>query len=215
MLQLTVTPAGAATEQLNFQSADFFSFLREHPQETARYVRPLLRDLGQEAVFAPEPTIAWQVFGELWKADPMLERRVRELLPLLDVADFHVRDAAQRRLRQLGRDGAAVLMHMDRAKLSPEQNARIDRFLVPYAHLGANEMVRLRSDVGFLLDCLYSDDLPLRRAALERLRAVARPDLQFDVDAGPSARGAAVAVLRRQLLPSARRPANELHSAVR
>jgi len=206
MIQLSVTEfraPGAAVETLNYGSPDFFTFLRQHPREANLYVRPLLRELGQESVFAPEPMIVWQVFNDLWKPDPQIARRVAELLPRLNADDFHERDAALAKLQRLGRDGAAVLMHMDRSKLSPEQNARVDRALAPYAQLAGKEVARLRSDPGFLLDCLYADDAALRKAAAERLRAVAKPDLQFDVNADRAARSAAVAALRQQLLPLA------------
>ena len=206
MIQLSVTEfraPGAAVETLNYGSPDFFTFLRQHPREANMYVRPLLRELGQESVFAPEPMIVWQVFNDLWKPDPQIARRVEELLPKLNADDYHERDSALAKLQHLGRDGAAVLMHMDRSKLSPEQNARVDRALSPYAQLGGKEVARLKSDPGFLLDCLYADDAALRKAAAERLRAVAKPDLQFDVNADRAARSAAVAALRQQLLPLA------------
>lgn len=209
MIQLNVTEfraPGAAVETLNYGSPDFFTFLRQHPREANVYVRPLLRELGQESVFAPEPMIVWQVFNELWKPDPRIARQVEALLPKLNADDFHQRDAALASLQRLGREGAAVLMHMDRSKLSPEQNARVDRALAPYAQLGPKDVSRLRSDPGFLLDCLYADDAALRRAAAERLRAVAKPDLQFDVDADCPTRSAAVAALRQQLLPLAIQP---------
>ena len=205
-VQLMITDArsqGVAPEQLNLEGPDFFSFEREHPEELNRYLRPMLRDLGQEAVFAPDTMTGWQVFNDLWKADPAIARQVDEILPLLNADDFRTRDAALARLALLGRDGAGVLIHLDRTRLSPEQNARIDRALFSYARLSLKEVTRLRSDPGFLLDCLYSEDVGLRRAAIDRLRAMVRPDLQFDVNATPEARSATIASLRSQLIPTA------------
>ncbi|HXE55945.1 MAG TPA: hypothetical protein VN541_23165, partial [Tepidisphaeraceae bacterium] len=175
--------------------------VHEYPQQTERYVRPLLRALNQESVFAPDPMIAWQVFGELSQPDAAMSRRVRDILPRLDSPDFRVRDAALRELQKLGRDGAGVLVHMDRSKLTPEQNARIDRALLPYGHLAPKEISRLRSDAGFLLDCLYCDESAIRQAAVDRLRSMFRPDLAFDVDAPPPVRAAVIAQLREQLKP--------------
>ena len=195
-----VTSPGAAPEQLNFDAPDFFTFVREHPREAEQYVRPMLREIGQEAVFAPEELLAWQVFSDLWKPDPLATRRVKALLSGLDAEDYRVRDATLRQLARLGRDGAAVMLHMDRSHLTPEQNLRIDRALAPYAQLSLREVLHLRSDSSFLLDCLYSDESALRRAALDRLRLVARPDIRFDVNGDPVARAAAVAVLRQQIL---------------
>jgi hypothetical protein len=197
-----------APEALNVESRDFYSFTQEHPDQTEQYVRPLLRDLGQESVFAPDETIAWQVFSELWKPDAKVIQRVHQLLPSLNSDDYRIRNEALVELLQTGRDGAAVLIHLDRATLSPEQNARIDRALTRYAQLPTKEAARLGSDPRFLLDCLYSDDASLRRSAFDRLRSVIRPDLQFDVDALPATRSAAVAALRNQLLPSHPQPLN-------
>lgn len=192
---------GAAPDQVNLQSPDFFSFIREHPAETEQHLRPLFREFGQEAVFAPDTLIAWQVFNDLWKPDAGIGRQVDALLPGLKSYDYHARDAAQFRLQQLGRDGAAVLMHLDRSRLTPEQNARVDCALAPYALLPAKEAARLGNDTGFLLDCLYSDNVDLRAAAFNRLRGAGRPALQFDLNADAENRSHAIQGLREQLMP--------------
>ena len=205
LVQLMITESssqGVAPEQLNLEGPDFNSFVRDHPAETEQYVRPLLRELGQEAVFAPDQLLAWEVFSDLWKPDAPVTQRVQGLLAGLNSTDYHQRDTTLGSLRELGRSGAAVLIHLDRSKLTPEQNARIDLALVPYAQLSMSEAARRRSDPGFLLDCLYADDVALRKAAIDRLRQVIRPDLQFDVNADPQARSTAIQVLRPQLQPS-------------
>lgn len=202
-LQLIVTDAkvaGAAPTQLNFEAPDFFTFLREHPHEANQYLRPLLREVGQEAVFAPEPMVAWQIFSDLWKPDARSTQKVQELLPRLDDPNYQVRNDALRKLHSLGSEGAAVMVHMDRSRLSPEQNTRIDRALVQYAQLPPREAARLRSDPAFLLDCLYSDDRTIRQAALERLIRITRTYLPFDVNADAVTRAKSVAILRQQLL---------------
>lgn len=193
---------GAAPEQLTLQASDFVSFIREHPAETEQHLRPLFRQLQQEAVFAPDPLVAWQVFSDLWRPDPSVARQVNSILPGLDAADYHARDAAQLRLEQMGRDGAAVLIHLDRRHLTPEQNARVDCALSSYAQLPAREAARLGTDPGFLLDCLYSDSIELRSAALNRLRTMVGPALQFDANADPDTRAATIRQLRAQLVPA-------------
>lgn len=195
---------GAAPEQLTLQASDFLSFCREHPAETEQHLRPLFGQLQQEAIFAPDAMVAWQVFDDLWRPDPAVARQVEALLPGLNADDYHARDAAQRGLEQLGREGAAVLIHLDRRRLTPEQNARVDCALSSYARLPAREAARLGTDVGFLLDCLYLDNADLRTAALNRLRSMVGPALQFDVNADPEARSAAVRTLRAQLVPNKR-----------
>lgn len=203
LLQLMVTDAkvsGAAPTQLNFESPDFFTFLREHPQEANQYLRPLLRDVGQEEVFAPNERVAWQVFSALWTPDAKTARKVRDLLPSLNDANYRVRNEATLKLQELGSDGAAVMVHLDRTKLTPEQNTLIDRALVRYAQLPTRQAERMRSDPAFLLDCLYSADATIRRAALQRLSTIAKAPIPFDVNADAVTRARAVAVLRQQLL---------------
>lgn len=203
ILSVTQTRAlGTAPDQLNLEAPDFFSFIREYPGQTEQYLRPMFRELGQEAVFAPDTMVAWQVFGDLWKPEPLFAREVQALLPGLDAADYHDRDAAQLRLEHLGRDGAGVLLHIDRNHLTPEQNARVDCALGSYSRLTIKEAARLGADPGFLLDCLYSDSLDLRTAAYNRLRTMLGPGWQFDVNADADTRAAGVRALRAQLVPA-------------
>ena len=191
---------GTAPTQRTYDSADFFTFLHEHPRESDEFVRPLMHELGQDALFGPDPLVVWQVFADLWKPEGLAMRQVMHLLPRLDDANYKVRDKALAELEQLGRDGAAVMTHLDRISLTPEQNARIDRALVPYAQLPPKEAARLRSDASFLLDCLYCEDAGLRQVALARLRQISRGPIQFDVNADAAARGSAIPRLRQQLL---------------
>lgn len=203
VLQVVVNDArssGAAPAQKTFESADFFTFLREHSREADQYVRPLISELGQETLFGPEPLVVWQVFADLWKPDPQAVSRVTELLPRLDDPSYKVRERAQAALQHLGREGAAVMLHLDRGRLTAEQNVRIDRALLPYAQLPPREAGRLRSDAGFLLDCLYSDDATLRQAALSRLRETLKQDVQVDPNAPSTVRAQTIARLRQQLL---------------
>lgn len=181
---------------VSFEAEDFFTLLRRYPKETEHYVRPILRDLGQEAVFAPDPLIAWQVFADLWKPDATASQQVDRLLPGLDSVDFRERQRALHSLQALGRDGASVMVHLDRTHLSAEQNARVDRALAPYTQLPETEAEALRSQTGFLLDCLYCDDVTLRRAAFRRLRELDGPQLQFDVESDPAGSSLEVARLR-------------------
>src|SRR5205823_5273297 len=120
--------------------------VREHPQEVERYLRPLLHDLGQDAQFAPDPLIAWQVFATQWAADPAVAAKVKALLPELNASDFRRRDAAQQELEALGKAGATAITRLDRRALSPEQNVRLDRVLAPFNQLSAKEAARRRSD---------------------------------------------------------------------
>lgn len=202
-VQLTVNEAsreGVAGVNIAVGAADFFTFVCLYPHETDAYIRPLLHDFGQESVFAPDPLIAAQVFDEIWVADPVATRQVQALLPALDQDDFRDRGRALRDLQKLGRAGAGVLMHLDRRTLTPEQNARVDLALAPFPQVSVKEALRLRGDPVFLLDCLYGDDEKLRKVALDRLRQITDPSIEFDLAATPAARAAAIAALRQRLL---------------
>jgi hypothetical protein len=143
----------------------FPGLLRRHPREVAAYLRPLLRELGQEAVFVPDARVTWQVFADrLPPPAASTERAVAGLLPQLDADDGAAREAAGERLAALGRDAVLVLLRLDRSALSAEQNTRIDALLANHAPLSRSEVIRLRRDVGFLLDCLNSDDAVVRAA---------------------------------------------------
>jgi hypothetical protein len=197
-----------APVNLNLQVADFHTLLRQHPKEVEEHLRPLLRAVGQEAVFAPDEVVAWQVFAGRWKPDPKVVEKVRSILPSLDDADYRVRERGVRELTALGKPGAAAMMSLDRTGFSAERNLLMDRALAPFAELKPKEAERLRSDTRFLLDCLYSDDADIRSAALEGLTKQAGADIAFDSHAPAPARAAAVEALRRKLLLENRRESN-------
>ena len=195
---------------LSLRSRDFAALVRDHPREVEAHVRPLLARLGQEQLFAPDPTVVRQVLREYWPADEPTGRRVAALLPDLDHADYRVRERTLGRLVELGDAGAAVLLRLDRAGFSPGRNLMIDRALDRYPQLAPADAERLRADRRFLLDCLYSEDLPVRTAAIRELRKLTgRQDLRFDPQVPSAAeRFAAARALRDQLTPApATRPA--------
>jgi hypothetical protein len=200
-LTITVADKNGRPQMLNLVEPDFQSLVRRHPREIEEHVRPLFRRLGQDAVFAPDPLVAWQVFADHWAGDESMRRRVEAILPGLGAVDFRARDRALGQLVALGRPAAAVLLRMDRSKLSPEQSLRVDRALLPYMQLPAGEASRLRSDPGFLLDCLYVEDPALRRVALERLREVTGQPIAFNETRDLTRRANAVAELRQKLQP--------------
>jgi hypothetical protein len=205
--QLTVNESGkdgGPPLNIEIQAPDLFTLMRLHRYECDHYIRPLCREISQEGIFAPDPLVAWQVFSELWKPDAAISDHVKNLLPALNEDDYRARGKASYELKTLGRNGAAVLIHLDRRTLTPEQNARIDLALAPYVQLPVKEALRLRSDPVFLLDCLYSEDAALRYAALAHLRQITDPALKFDADADPDARSAAIAALRKRLVAEAK-----------
>jgi hypothetical protein len=197
-VQLVVSESAASKRSMtnvNLEAADFFELVCANPREAEQYLRPLLRELGQEEALAPDPLVAWQVFADRWHADPSTTAQVQQLLPKLDSDDFRIREKASRDLQDLGREGAAVMVHLDRSALTAEQCDRIDRALSAYAQLPPKEAQRLRTDRSFLLDCLNCDELPLRQAAYDQLAKLHIP-LRLDVSSDPETRAAAIAALR-------------------
>lgn len=198
--------SGQSTVDLKLAAANLAQLMREHPREMAQYVQPIFRDLHQEsAVFAVEPAVAWQVFAPQLQPDPKAAAQVARLLPELGAPRAAQRDQASSALRALGAPGALELMRLDRSKLSPEQNTRLDALLAPYRTLTPAEAADLLNSPDFLLNCLNSDQHDIRAAALDRLKKKF-PAIQFNLDADPSDRQAAVARLRQSLLPPATQP---------
>jgi hypothetical protein len=203
-VQLSVSESGLASDSplsFSIEATDFFSLLRTCPQECQEFLRPLFRELGQEEALAPDALVAWQVFRERWKPDPVAEHQVTALLPALEKGNFQAREEATEALQKLGRTGAEVMVHLDRRTLTCEQSTRIDRALGSYAQLSTRETLRLGNDAQFLLDCLYCNDRPLRQAALDRLRELTDPQMRFDLDGDIDHRATQIAAIRRQLAP--------------
>lgn len=188
---------------INLTEKDFATLRRNHPAETERYLRPIMRELKQEAAFAAEPAAAWQVLAEDWPVDEKLRAAVVDQLKALDDDNFHVRRRASEALAKLGRDGAVVMMKMDRRGLSLEQNVRLDEVIARFKPLPADEAQRLSHDPNFLLDCLYGDDPVACRLALNRLRELSSKPIELDLSVSDDARIDAVNRLRANLFPPA------------
>ena len=82
-------------------AADLVALRAQHPQLVRDWLVPLLRQLAGEDPLLPGAADAYRVFDE-FSADPEIERRVRELLPRLADGDYQIREAASRRIAQLG-----------------------------------------------------------------------------------------------------------------
>lgn len=185
---------------MNLAAPSFRELRRRNAKAVEEFLRPLFSSVGQEAVFAADPLEAFQVFVERWVPDEPTRRQVEELLPSLGATDHREREQAMVQLAKMGRRGAVALARLDRSKLSAEQNLRIDNILRPYFPLPEPEAEHLRGDPAFLLDCLYSDDVPVRTAAWEQLRGKSGMEvLEFDPTADPATRSAALATMRDRL----------------
>jgi hypothetical protein len=191
---------GAGQTDRTLTERDFATLRQKHHADTERWLRPILRELHQESVFAADPAAAWQVLASDWPLDEKMRPAIAAQLSSLDDDDFRVRLRAADELEKLGRDGALVIMRMDRAALSPEQSLRLDEVVSRFEPLTWTTALRLRNNPGFLLDCLYGDDAIARKLALNRLREMTGKPIPFDLNGPPDARVIAVNALREKLL---------------
>ncbi len=187
---------GTSVTNIQHLAPDFATLRRQHGREIDEYLRPLLRTLQIESILAADPTIAWQVFADEMKPDEKTLGEVRELLPALDSDSFEERESALRALQQKGLPVAIAISHLDRGKLSDQQNTLLDSAMAPFHPQASADLSRLRADSDFLLDCLYTDDLPIRKAAHEALQKKLGRVLTFDLEADFATRSAAVDALR-------------------
>lgn len=186
------------TSQTNIQyiAPDFATLRRQHPKEVDQYLRPLLRQLQMESMLAADPMVAWQVFADELKPDPAAVLQVQRLLPVLDLDSFTERDPALQYLQQKGLSIAVAIRHLDRSKLTDQQNMLLDTVMAAYQPQRGADLSKWRNDQDFLLDCLYTEDLAIRTAALEALQKKLERKIEFDVSAEFDTRRAAIEALR-------------------
>lgn len=193
---------------LKLSAANVAELRRKYPAETMRYLEPIFREFGQSGVlFQVSPQAAWQVLGGTYSPPADVEKQVDAILIKLDADDAKQREAAAKELEQLGQPAALVLMKRDRAKMTEEQQARVEAFLAPYKPLSDDEAERMRNDVEFLLTALSVEEPEVAARALDRLTEVAKQPIAFDLKSAGAARADAIVKLRAQLLPSTTQPA--------
>jgi len=206
VLRVQVDPESgtAAPYKIEISSPNFIALRSEHPVEFEKYVRPAFEALRQDPiVLGVDPRLAWQVLGDTAKPSGDIAAKVSAILSQFNSDDFSTRAAAEKQLQALGEPAALYLLSTDRSKLAPEQRARCDKFLAAYRPLTDEQARDFRTNVNFLLDCLYSDDAAERTAALDHLNRAVRTNVSFDVNAPSAQRIAAIAQLRKQLSPPA------------
>jgi hypothetical protein len=189
-------------------AADFQTLRREHPRAFYKYLLPALKELQAQGVMSVDPWAARQALSDRLPAD-QLPDAVRRLVGDLASPSAKARDRATRELAGLGESGMVVLKDFDRTGLAPQQVMAIDTLLARFKPLAAAEADRLRNDVDFLFDCLYSDEPDVAAAALARLRQLNRgEDLHPNLSAPPDARGPEIEPLRARLAPPTTQPAD-------
>jgi hypothetical protein len=190
---------GRVAVSINLVEPDFVTLRRKHPREVDQHLRPLLRELKLENLFAVDEGMAWQVFSEEWKGDQAIAAKLRALLPGLEGDAYADRETARQAIRKLGPEAALVIYRMDRSELTPEQNCQLDSVLSIYSFMSRPDAQRLTGDVDFLLDCLYSDNPEVRAIAARHLKEALHRDVTVDPKADYDARVAHVEALRVEL----------------
>ncbi len=190
---------GRAPVSVTVSEKDFATLRRKHPKEVDQYLRPLLKELQLEGLFAVEHAVAWQVFSAEWKRDAALAERVKGLVPGLDSDKYAEREKSMDGLRKLGAEGALTLYHMGREGLSLEARVRVDAVIAGHSFLSKDQAGRMGRDVDFLLDCLYSEEVEVRTVAGTYLTKLAGKEIDFDASAAREARVGKIEALRKLL----------------
>jgi len=181
---------------MTYTAPDFATLRRQHPREIDLYLRPVLRQFQMESVLAADPMIAWQVFADELKPTGESLKAVNALLPALDSDSFVDRARALESLQRIGLPVAVAIRHLDRTRLSDQQNLLLDAAMAPFTPQRGADVGRLRGDIDFLLDCLYCEDGAIRAAALDALQKKVGRLVKFDINADLPARSAAIDAMR-------------------
>jgi hypothetical protein len=188
---------------LDISAPNFTQLWLKHRREVELYLRPILRDFGQDAsVLSVPSSVAWQVLAEGYTPDAELTRGVEQLVVQLNADEFRQREGAEQRLLELGPPAAVVLSRLDRSALSPQQGSSVDSILARFMPLQRQEVLELRDDTGFLIDVLGADDASLRKLALDRLSKLHGKSITFDANLDSTRRQQAIEKLREELIPS-------------
>ena len=83
----------------------------------------------------------------------------------LDAERYRDRERASGALRALGPDAALVLFGLDRSTWTLEKAARVDQIIASHSLLTREQAAQMATDADFLLDCMNSDEEPIRRVA--------------------------------------------------
>src|SRR5205807_1575693 len=103
--RLYVQVFDAKEEQLvktQYVEGDLPTLVNRHRTPADVYLRPMLRELGQEKLMLPDVRIARQVLTPAVHVDAAMRRQVENLVGKLDSGDFKERQSATADLKQLG-----------------------------------------------------------------------------------------------------------------
>jgi hypothetical protein len=185
------------------QAASLAEFLVEHPLEVRQYVSPLLDALSGRHLLAPGDVDVYRVFSDV-QPDQETVASVEKIIADLGNVDVARRDAASAQLDELGAPAVLALLRRAPGGLSPEQSARVNRFLA--AHTVGVDPHEAGKDAMFLIDCLDHEDRRIRVAAREALARLDRGPVDFDVDLAPADRRLAISRLLAEFSAATTQP---------
>jgi hypothetical protein len=198
-VQETDSLTGERLTDVKVSAGSWDELRRSHPREVQTYLAPILADLGHDkTLLRIDPRLAWQVLAEGLSPDEATRARVMDLLKGLDDPRYASRKEAADALEAIGQPAAAVLATVPPGSLSPQQEVAVTAFLAPFRPADPNEVARLQRDRDFLMDCLACDELTLRIAAADRLKALSG-EILFDPYADEATRTEQIARLRARL----------------
>jgi len=158
---------------VKLEAASFGEMCAKHPEEVAKYIEPILRDLDLEGVFFVDPKDARHALAAQLPQDPAAVAKLKALLPKLDDDSPEVRQAAELELKGLGDAGVAPVKAIDLSKQPRQTRLTLGIFL---ASVGAKSEDARLSNPDFLLLCMALEDKQIAgmaKAQLEKLRGKA------------------------------------------
>ncbi|MEA2711899.1 MAG: hypothetical protein QOF78_4500 [Phycisphaerales bacterium] len=195
-VQITAQPE----VNLRLEAENIVQLRHKFPAEVAKYVDPIFRSLRQDGLLAQvDPKLAWQVFADAYTPPANVLATVQGLVKKLDAEKFQDRETASKALEALGQPAALALLRVDRSGWSEEQVGRVDAFLAKFKTTDDAEAKRLRKDRDFLLDCLFSEEEPIRRRAHAELQKLVGRPVEFDITAPPEQRLESIKRLRASI----------------
>lgn len=179
---------------------DFQSLKKEHRAEVYQYLGPILRLLRTDGLIGVDVRKARQVLmarGKVREVEPQVQKLVMQL----DADSFKERENALVKLRDLGPDALAVVEKLPRKGLSAQQQTGIEAFISDVKLASPEELEKLRKDPAFLAECVYCEDVAIRTAAVERLKALNGGPVGIDPRSDPLPQAGVIEELRNKLAP--------------
>lgn len=132
------------------QCNGLFHSLEEFVADQPTFYSQYVRDCESPAKPRVNIAAAWQIFAREYDPPQNLLDEFNAIVPRLDSEKWREREKATRELDDVR--FVPLLLTVDRTKLNPEQNARIDSLLYPIPKLSPSQLCSLRENRQYLND---------------------------------------------------------------